>query len=182
MEYSRKSVYHTGSADGLIMGAGFIITMAIAMLSIRLESAMLSLLAMALAVPGIAALATALMRKRLIGNSYRDTFSALWMHGITMFICGNLIFGLALYAYLRFIDPEFLVRETLRAATLYSSLGTDEGEHMARTLHAMVDRHLLPSPISFAFSMMWFGSFFGSMLSLALTFIVRLSRPTRIKQ
>ncbi len=179
MRDSRKSVYHTGGADGLIMGVAFVIVMAMTMLSIRLESALLSIFSMLLAVPGIAALAATLLRKRYVENSYRDAFSSLWMHGITMFVCGNLIFGLALYAYLRFIDPGFLVRETLEAASIYSGLGTDEGEHMATLLHSMVDKHLLPTPISFAFSMMWFGSFFGCMLSLAMTFLVRMVRPAR---
>lgn len=181
MEYSRKSVYHTGSADGLIMGVAFIIVMALSIMSIRLHSAMLSIFALVLALPGIAALATMLMRKRLVGNGYDDSFSALWMHGITMFVCGNLILGLALYAYLRFLDPAFLVDETLEAAKIYAALGTDEGDHMARLLTSMVDKHLLPTPISFSFSMMWLGSFSGCMLSLALTFLVRLGRPTRLR-
>jgi len=176
---NRKSVYRTGGADGLIMGVAFVIVMAFSLLAIRMESALLSLFAMLLAVPGIAAIAATLMRKRLVDNNYRDVFSTLWMHGITMFVCGNLIFGLTLYVYLRFIDPEFLVRETIDAATIYSSLGTEQGDHMAKLLHSMVDKHLLPTPISFAFSMMWFGSFFGSMLSLAITFLVRMARPSR---
>lgn len=181
MEDNRKSVYHTGSADGLIMGAAFIATMAVSLLSIKFESTALSLLFLAMAVPGIAALAAALIRKRMVENRCRDSFSSLWMHGITMFICGNLIFGLAFYVYLRFLDPEFLVRETLQAASLYSGLGTEEGDHMAKLLHSMVDKRLLPTPIAFAFSLMWFGSFFGSMLSLILTFLVRMSRPARLK-
>lgn len=182
MEESRKSVYHTGGADGLIMGAAFIIVMALMMLSIKRESALLSLLALVLAVPGIAALAAALMRKRLVENQHRDTFSALWMHGITMFVCGNLIFGLALYAYLRFIDPEFMVREALAAADVYAALGNPDADHMAKLLRSMVEKHLLPTPISFAFSMMWFGSFLGCMLSLAMTFLVRIGRPQRLNK
>ncbi len=180
MDYRRRSVYHTGSADGLTMGVAFVIVMAVTLLSIRLESTLLSLFALLLAIPGIASLAAMLLRRRYAGNNYNDAFSSLWMHGITMFVCGNLILGIVLYAYLRFIDPQFLINQTLEAANLYASLGTEDGDHMARLLHSMVDKRLLPTPISFAFSVMWFGAFFGCMLSLAITFLVRLSHPKRI--
>lgn len=181
MENNRKSVYHTGGADGLTMGVAFTIVMAVSLMAVKFESSLLSMLTLMLAVPGIAALAATLMHKRYAENNYRDSFSALWMHGITMFICGNLIFGLLLYAYLRIVDPDFIVREALAAASAYSSLGTEEGEHMAKLMHSMVDKHLLPTPIAFAFSMMWFGSFMGCMLALVLTFLVRIGRNKTFK-
>lgn len=167
-----KSIYHSGATDGLIMGI-FMATAFLLQATQIGKTSMLGLLssAMVLAVPVLAYV--------LMARSYRQQganrfFSTVWMHGITIFICGGLILGVVQYIYTRFIAPTFITDSARLVADLYTSLDGAEYQQIGTALTKVIDEGLLPSPIRFAFSMIWTVGFAGSLLSLLLTCIIKL--------
>ena len=135
---------------------------------------MLSLLSSAM-VLGTPVLAYVLMRRGYREHPAQRQFSTVWMHGITIFLCGSLILGLVQYAYMRFVQPAFMADMVHMVAETYKSMPGDEYRHMGTVMQNIIDKHMLPSPIAFAFSMMWMVSFAGSVLSLLLAAVVRMT-------
>lgn len=107
-------------------------------------------------------------------------FSAVWMQGICCFFFGALIYAVLSYAFLRFVEPDWIVRNVHLAADFYRSINDPEAQQMATALQGMIDKHLLPSAINIAISMIWTITFTGSMLSLLLTVLVRQLNKKRI--
>lgn len=118
---------------------------------------------MSLAVPFIL---FGLLRKHYRDGGCKGSLAEVWMHGIMIFICGSVILALVSYIFFRFIDPNFLYRETAKLVDLYNSLGNPTATQIADTLEEMRNNNLLPSPIQCAFSFLWVGGFSGSILSL----------------
>lgn len=169
-----KSVYSSGAHDGALMGAVFIAVFCAMAYGSTNGSLLLSLAATVSALAVVPALLYIMMRRRFVEEKMKSPFFTVWMHGITIMICGNLILGLGIYLYLRFLNPYFLINQVTAMADIYGSMGTPEATQIADTFQKMIDMHLLPSPISFAFSCMWFGSFLGTVLALIITSILRL--------
>jgi hypothetical protein len=100
-------------------------------------------------------------------------FSALWMHGISIFFFGSILLAAAVYVFLRFMNPTFIVDNLRVAIDVYRSLGVPEANEIADSLQMMIDKHMLPTAISLAISSIWSVVFSGSMLSLLLALLVR---------
>lgn len=101
-------------------------------------------------------------------------FSAIWMHGIAMFFFGGLLLALCVYLFLRFFQPDFIVDNVRMAIDMYRSMKDVPGsEDLAHTLEQMLEQHLLPSAINVAMTMIWLSTFFGSVMSLLFSVIIR---------
>lgn len=114
-----------------------------------------------------------LLRRAFTASNGVNSFSAVWLHGILMFLCGSLIMASIAYVYMRFIKPDFIVDQIHLAAEAYRSLGTAQTDQFAHQLERLIDEHLVPSAIQMALSFLWLCSFLGSILSMVLTLIVR---------
>ncbi len=172
MEHKPRNVYHRGAMDGLAMGAYLTLIFFVQVLGLHSG---IMLLASEVLILGVPVLAYILLRRAYLQEGPTYQYSAIWMQGITMFICGCLILGLIAYIFFRFIRPTFIAELVETVANVYRSLGTEEGDRLARIFQNMEQRHLLPKPIEFAFSMMWVGSFAGAMLSMLLAGLLKLT-------
>jgi hypothetical protein len=105
-------------------------------------------------------------------------FSALWLHGICTFFFGSLLLAAAMYVFLRFIEPTFIIDNLRNAIDVYRSLGVPEATEMADAMQAIIDKHMVPSAISFAIGSIWSTVFSGSMLSLLIALLVRTFTKT----
>lgn len=170
------NVYQRGAHDGLLMG-GYLTAMMLLMIAFP-GWPLLSLvgLLMALAVPFVT---YKLLRRGYVENVCESHFSTIWMHGITIFICGSLILGVAIYIYFRFVKPLEIASMVQAAADIYMAQDDVELQRYGRVFQSMINRHELPTPISIAFGVMWLGSFTGSMLSLVVAWIVKLTNKKR---
>lgn len=169
----QKGLYGRAAEDGLVLGV-FISILAIAMLlTARYGWLALICVAMIIALPFL----VYRMMKQPLTKGLNPGFSAIWMHGISIFIFGSLIMGLAVYLYLRVADPDYIMRTVRLAIQALRQLGGDDNIETAKKLAYMYDHHLMPTAIQMAFTAMWFAAFSGSLLSLILTYIVR--RPNK---
>lgn len=173
-----RTVYHRGASDGLIMG--IYLTLMYVMQVTGIKTPMLGLLGEVLML-GVPAVAYLLMRRGARETVPRPLFSAMWMHGIMMFMCGSIIMALAAYIYMRFVEPNFILSLFRTMSELYAQLGTETGEQFSHMLDRVIEKHMLPTPISFAFSLLWLGSFTGAILSLLLAGILKWRMPAITK-
>lgn len=104
-------------------------------------------------------------------------FSSLWMLGISMFIGGSLICALCTYIYLQYVDPGFIYRQAVNAMELYKEIDPRNETGIAETIKTLIDNNMLPSAIEIAVEMLWITTFFGSLLSMLLSVIVRRRHP-----
>ncbi len=168
-DYNR-TVYHRGATDGLIMGLYLTVMYLLQVTGMNVPALSLLGEVMMLCVPVVAYL---LMSRGARETVPRPMFSAMWMHGIMIFLCGSIIMTLAAYIYMRIVDPDFIVNLFRSMSQLYAGLGTEAGDQFSHMLDKVIAAHMLPTPISFAFSLLWLGSFSGAMLSLVIAGILK---------
>ncbi|MBD5226188.1 MAG: DUF4199 domain-containing protein [Bacteroidales bacterium] len=181
MEYNRqtspegkvKNIYARGADDGAWMGLCLVALggcMAGAM-----HTALLSVPAFAL-MAAVPVLTWFFLRRTHIAAHGMTVFSALWMQGITMFGCGALIFGLAAFVYLKWVDPDFIATVLSTAAGYYENIDDPTGNaaELADELEAIVKNHAVPSSGSVVLSWMWLIVFSGSLLSMVVAAVVKL--------
>lgn len=117
-----------------------------------------------------------LMRRSFFKDNGLTLFSSLWMQGIVMFFCSTLILALFEYVYLRIINPGFTLELFNQAADYYSASGTEQGVEMGKMLRAMIKQNLVPNAINIAIETIWVGVFTGSLLSMLMAWLVRLTK------
>jgi thiol:disulfide interchange protein len=127
-------------------------------------------LALSIAVPFVV---YRMIRRDYLRYPNMQFFSALWMHGISIFIFASMILAVAIYVFLRFIEPDFIINNLYTAIGVYRSLGVAEATDVANSLQLIIDKHMVPSASTFAVSSIWTVVFSGSMLSLLLALLVR---------
>lgn len=165
-----RNIYTSGANDGLKMG----IYLSAMFVLQCIGASNLTLMAfgtiMMLCIPVVAYI---LLRKGYRDSGGRSTFSAVWLHGILIFLCGSLIMAMVIYIYLRYIDPAFLRNTLSGLIEAYGSIEDEGARQLTDILTTIQDQNLLPSPIQYAFTMIWTCGFFGSILSMILALIVR---------
>lgn len=175
MENDNQTVYSLGARQGLWAGAYFSI---IFLLQSVGSASFFSLLCGNLMVLAVPFVLYYLLRKRYKCRGCRASFSEVWMHGIMIFLCGSLILALVSLIFLRYIDPDFIYRETDRVIDLYRSVDNPTTAQFADILEAARKTNTLPSPMQCAMALLWFASFSGAVLSLIETPFVKLfTRP-----
>lgn len=179
---SKPNVFRSAAEDGLALGAAMSASFLFGANATRIADPGVALIMIIISL--LILVAVVVMAYRMLARDCRRWpsmrfFSAVWMHGIAMFFFGGLILCAVAVVFMHFLVPSFITENVTGAIQAYRMLGTPEAAHMADTLQRMIDRHLLPTPVSVATSMIWLVTFMGSMLSLVLTPIVRATtRPT----
>lgn len=166
----RQSIYEIGANDGWKMG---IYLSAVFLLQATGMKWIPGLIIGNILMLGIPFIAYWLLRRKFIASGGTTTFSGIWLHGIIFFFCGSLIMAIVAYVYLRYINTNFIVDQIHLLSSTYSQIGTPEAKAFALQFERLIEYHLVPSAIQMAFSLVWFCSFFGSMLSLILSLIVK---------
>jgi len=113
-------------------------------------------------------------RKFLEDNGFSE-YAALWMLGIMLYILGMIIASVVALLVLNYLRPDFLYVQAQAAIQAYSQLPDMKDGEMVKTLQHMVDNKLMPSNIDMVFSMFWFVTFFGSLISAITALFARRS-------
>lgn len=174
MEIKPKSVFRRGAEDGIWFGLYLSVLFIFAAVAINIPLLGHIATLMALAVPVYTFFT---LRRGFIDNGYFYTFSEVWTHGLTLFLCGTLIMALTIVVYLTWINPSFIYDQCQIAITAYKQIGGEMGNEIAATLEKAINQKLLPSPLSIASNLISLGVFSGSILSMILAPFIRLCRP-----
>lgn len=169
-----RSVYRFGADNGVWMGLYLTLMSSCLLLSIKIQTLILLLIPLALGVPVV----LYFLMKRIYDTSphYRKV-SALWLSGIWTFIFGALICGFVTATWLLLFDPTFIHEyfrnsiETIKATPIQAGYTAE-----IRQLEHVLETGRVPSPMEFAFSMMWSTAFFGSLLSLIVSLLMMRRR------
>lgn len=171
---NEKSVYKLGASDGLWIGLAMSVCVFCMIFSVKIPFLSLVSLALIIATPY---LAWRFLRKRWIDGEVPPTFSAVWLHGICIFLFGALIMAFTMYVSLRHLSPGWIENQLLTAAERLAM--EPATAHHAKTIHAIIQQGQLPSPIDTSISMIWLVAFTGSVWSMIFSFI--LTRTGRFK-
>lgn len=167
-----KNIYARGADDGLWTGLYVIAIFALTVMSQTWPMASVPALAMMFGMPFL----TFFFLKRTHVAAHRmSVFSALWMQGITMFACASIIFGLAAYCYLKWVNPGYVLGVLGQVAELYSQSPQESAQLLARECDMIVKSGAAPPASGVVMSMMWMVMFSGSMLSMVCALCVRVS-------
>ncbi len=165
-----RSIYSYGANDGLKMGLYLSVMFVLQSIGMSHPTLMIFGTLMMICIPVVAYI---ILRKGYRESGGFSTFSAIWLHGILTFLCGSLILALVIYVYLRFLDPTFMSDLLNTLIESYGSMDNPQAAQLTEMLTTIKQQHLLPSPIQYAFTMIWTCGFFGSLLSMILALIVR---------
>lgn len=168
-----KNIYARGADDGAWMGLCLVALGGCMAGAMKVSLLSVPALALMAAVP---VMTWFFLRRTHIAAHGMTVFSALWMQGITTFGCAALIFGLAAFAYLKWVDPDFIATVISTAAGYYESIDDPTGEAaaMAGELEAIVRNNAVPPSGSIVLAWMWLIVFSGSLLSMLVTAIVKM--------
>lgn len=165
-----KSIYKLGAEDGALLGV-FLVTMFFCNIYSTVTP-LLGLLGMAMFI-GVPFIVYFMVYRGYKANARYRFFSASWMHGIMIFLCASLILGLAIYVYLRFVNPTYLPDTFSQFAEILSADSDPKLKEWADNM-ALLAQSGQPSPIVFAFSTIWCTAFSGSVLSMFIALLVKL--------
>lgn len=172
--YKMMSPYRRGAARGPWMG--LLLTGIFFSAAYTVDYPALSLVTLAL----MAAIPLALyfmLRSSFRADNRLTLFSALWMEGITVFICGGLIYSVITVIYMVVIQPGFIIDRVNAVIAFYqANPAGEQSQQMIDLLTAARDHHSFPRPVALAIDMLWLIVFCGSMLSLAVSALVTLGR------
>lgn len=169
----KKNLYARGADDGLWLGL-YLCTLFL-VCAWSLSVAMLNLLALAM-IAGVPVLVYVFLRRTYTAAHGLSSFSALWMQGIVTFACGCLIFGAFSFIYLRWIDPGLLTRAIASAIKALQATPVEGSANMVSELEFIAANPVLLAPLNITFGWMWLGMFSGSLLSMLVAIVVRLTR------
>lgn len=172
-----KAVYREGAKQGVYMGF-YLITMFF-MVILSEKASIVSILAF-LSIILVPLFAYKLMVNVHKRYSCSADFPSLWMLGILIFIGGSMICALVTYAYLQYVDYEFISRQAESAIEVYKNMPDTQISEMVSVMQMAVDKGILPSPIEFSMEMLWVTAFFGSVLSMILSAVIRKRYPKQI--
>lgn len=167
------SVYRRGADDGFILGTYLSVWIILVCASLYNSITGLIGLVMAAGVPG---LIFAMLRRSYVKDLGMSTFSFLWLQGIVTFVCGTLMMAVVAFIYMRFIHPDYVQELFLFVADRADELPSEGNHAMAQQFRLMVEMKKCPSPIYVVLELMMSGIFTGSILSMLVTWLVRLKR------
>lgn len=165
-----KSIYRRAADNGLLFGVFLSVLFLLFVFSTSVPLLSFLALVMLVAMPGVIFY---FLRRCYIEENGFTTFSSLWMLGILIFIFGSLICGAVTYVYLQYIAPTFIYDQAKVALDMYRSIDEMKGLEFITVMEQAVNQRLLPTAIQFVIQMIWMTTFFGSLLSMAVSLIVR---------
>lgn len=173
------SVYLRGARDGIVMGLYMLVIFLVAAYQVFYPMLSLVFIVLALGVPPIAYF---MMRRDFYQLPQMRFFSAVWMHGISIFLFGSLILSAGIFVFLKWVEPYYFVNLVDMAIEAYNSLGNEQMTELAHQLERIKDSGLLPSAGQFAFNIIWSVVFSGCILTMILTWVLRLRHKNLLQQ
>lgn len=171
MEQNERSIYRRGADNGLLLGLYFCIMFAFVVVGERVEAAGIVSTLMMFGVPF---LVYRFLRKTFVEQRGLTMFSALWTQGIIAFAGAGLVLSVAVYVYIRFLDPDIVLRQVEKLIDLYSEANTPRADEMLTVLQNMRDMHLYPTAREIIIQLELLSVFSGSILSMLMALLVRM--------
>lgn len=167
------SPYRRGADDGFRFAIYLTVMFFASIYAAKVAMLSLAVIGLMLGVPFVI---YHFLRRAYVEEHGTTLMSALWMHGIMIFLCGSLLAGAVEFVWLRWIDPTYIIDQLHAVIELYEDSGWDRGEEIASLLREMIDRKMVPTAISIVMEMIWLSVFTGSLLSALMALLVR-ARP-----
>lgn len=173
----QPSVYSLGASDGFWIGLAMGSCVVCIIMSTAIPILAYPALALFIATPF---LAWRFLRRGWLNGAVPPTFSAVWLHGICIFLFGALIMALMMYITLRYISPGWIENQTFMAAQQLAA--NPETQQQSETLLRIISTGELPTPIYSAVSSIWLVAFTGSLWSMIFAFILTRTDHFRNKR
>lgn len=173
MDTKGTSPFRKGADAGLMLGLLMTAAFFAALYSLNVPLLVVAAIACAVAVPVVV---YRVLRSRYVSMRGMATFSAMWMDGIVAFFCGSLILALAVFVFLRWIEPAFVVDRLEELSAMYREAGDADSVALADMFDTVVRGKIVPSAIEIAIELIWVSVFTGSVLSMLLAGIIRLMK------
>ena len=175
---TRKSLLQHSMEGGVWLGLYLIVRFAFMVMGLYYSVANLIALALFAGTPFV------LYRIMMVyhrNNSYISFFSLLWMMGIMLFFFTSLISSLAQYIYYVYINPDYIRVQFQSAVELMESLDLmAKDPSLLDAMKAGLEKGNVPSPMSVVVERMWVNLFFGSLLSAAIAWLVKLRAKSNL--
>lgn len=173
-----KSVYSIGAADGVWIGLAMGLFMLCMVLSATYPTLAFVGIFLMVAVP---VAVWKFLKRAWVSGAVPATFSAVWLHGICIFLFGGIIMALITYISLKYVSPHWIETQTrLAAIQLSQDPATAE---QARIITKIIDSGELPSAIYTSISSIWLVAFTGSLWSMIFAFfLTKTSRYRRMRE
>lgn len=120
-----------------------------------------------------------MLRRSYVADGGDTQFSSLWMEGIAIFFFGGLIASIVALVYMRWIEPTFFEERVDTLISIYSAMDLPQAKEASEMLQAARDQKLLPKPIEITVDMLWLIVFTGSLLSMVMTWLIKMLTPRR---
>lgn len=175
---AQKSIVQFAMEWGVYMGLYFVVKFVFEVWSMDSFFCNTVSLLMLLCIPVLVYRA---MRKYDVMNELKCYFAQLWMMGIMLFFFTSLISSLAQYIYYVYINPEYIREQFRSAVSLIESLNLMSSDPtLLDALKEGVEKGNVPSPMSVVVERMWVNMFFGSLLSAAIAWLVKLRAKSNL--
>lgn len=174
---NERSVYALGAADGATVGVLMGLCMMCMVLAVRVEWLSVVGLVLVVATPFVV---WTMLRRAWVWGYTPPTFSAVWLHGICIYLFGSLIMALIFYVTLRFGVPDWIEMQTEEAVRRLSA--DPSTAEQGRTLQLIIEHGDLPTPIYTAVSAIWLVAFTGSLCSMCFALILTKTRLYRMQR
>lgn len=160
----QKSLYKQAAENGIPMGL-FMSTISLLMLYTD-RVPVFSLIALVMLFAGPIVIYR-FQRRYFIDEGGMAEYAALWMLGIMMVIFGAIITGAVTYCVLQFVRPNLIYDQAQATIDAYNAIPELRVKvaDMLDVMQKMIDQNAMPSAIEMVFSMFWFVTFSGSVLS-----------------
>ncbi|MDE7153010.1 MAG: DUF4199 domain-containing protein [Muribaculaceae bacterium] len=158
-----NNIFHRGAEHGLYVGI-YLILLSWMMLQ-GIEYGFMNLLSLVMLCL-LPVMIFIMLRRTFVQEQGQSLLSGLWLEGIVSFICGSMIFALAAYAYLRWINPHFIVEQVSEAIKLYDQVDDEQAKEVVTVLKQIEKTRAYPTPQQIVLQLGLFITFAGSILSL----------------
>jgi len=109
----------------------------------------------------------------------KASIGTLWLDALVSIVCGALIASTVMFIYLRWIDPDFLMRRWTEAIAQMRNAPDPQMQLMADNFETAAANGFRITPIMFTMTILWGAMFSGSLLALAVAAVVRLRHGRR---
>ncbi len=165
-----KGMVQFAMEAGAYMGLFFVVKFIFTVLSLNFPICNIVATFMMLLIP---VLLYFLLREYHRENRCRSHFSQLWMAGILLFFFASLIVALAQYVYYIYINPEYIHSQFVAAVNLMETMNLPADPSVMELLKEELAKGKSPDPMTVVMQQIWVNVFFGSLLSLFMSGIVR---------
>lgn len=173
-----KTVYQRGAENGLIIGLFLTVVSSLLLAAADMNVPSILVLALFLLFPVISFM---MLRKTFREERGETMLSALWLQGIVGYVGGSLIFALAGYVYLRWINPMFIPDQVSEAIKVYSEVDDPNAREVVTVLRQIEKTNAYPSPQQIVTELGLFITFIGSVTSLFIATFLTFSGKRKRK-